>query len=287
MKSGFSKYVKGVLCAVIAASTLSAQAATEVIATVNGKAIPKAMVDALVVDEGLQGKPQEGEFRAYAKQQLIQREVMSQQAQLLKLDKSAEHQGQLGEMQLAVRKQYENVPKDQLEARIAFAMQGMKAELFVENFFKKNPVTDAAIRAEYKRIAQQRSGLEYKLRHIQLATEAEAKAVIGKLVAGSKFESLVTESTDLGSKSLGGDLGWIKADGFPDAFADAVRKLGKGGFSREPVKTEEGYHVILVEGSRPVAFGSYESYKAEIAEVIQQQSLNKAVQALMLKAKVQ
>jgi peptidyl-prolyl cis-trans isomerase C len=284
LRTGFIRHV---LCVAIAMSALTARAGSEAIATVNGKAIPKAMIDVLVIDEGLQGKPQESEFRAYAKQQLIQREAMAQQAESLKLDKSAEYQKQLGGMQLAVRKQFEKAPKDQLDARIAFNAQGMKAQLFIEDFYKKNPLRDSAIRAEYKRIAQQRGGQEYKLRHIQLATEAEAKAVIGRLVAGSKFESLAAESTDLGSKDMGGDLGWLKADGFPEAFANAVRTLAKGGFSREPVKTEAGYHVILVEGSREIPFGSYESYKAEIGEGMQQQALNKAVQALIQKAKVQ
>jgi peptidyl-prolyl cis-trans isomerase C len=69
-------------------------------------------------------------------------------------------------------------------------------------------------------------------------------------------------------------------------FADAVRKLAAGGYSREPVKTDEGYHVILVESSRELPVGTYESYKAEISDGLKQQALGKEIQALQKKAKI-
>ncbi len=290
MKSRLTSYVQGALCAAIAAFALTAHAAPEAMATVNGKTISKVMLDVLVVDQGLQGKPQEAEFRNYAKGQLIQREVMAQQAQALKLDKAPAYQAQLHDMQQQVQKQFEKAPKEQVDARVAFNAQGMLAQLFVDNFQKKNVSTDAAMRAEYKRITQNKGGTEYKVRHIELASEADAKAVISKLVAGAKFETLAGESKDLGSKDEGGDLGWIKVDGktdgFPAPFADAVRKLAAGGFTREPVKTDEGYHVILVEGSRELPVGSYDSYKAEISDGLQKQALDKEIQSLMKKAKI-
>jgi len=290
LNSRLTSYVQGVLCATIAAFALSANAAPEAMATVNGKPISKVILDVLVVDQGLQGKPQEAEFRNYAKGQLIQREVMAQQAQMLKLDKAAAYQTQLREMQQQVQKQFDKAPKEQVEARIAFNAQGLLAQLFVDNFEKKNAPTDAAMRAAYKRLVEHKGGTEYKIRHIQLDSEADAKAVISKLVAGAKFETLAVESKDLGSKDEGGDLGWVKVDGktdgFPAPFADAVRKLAAGGFSREPVKIEQAYHVILVEGTRELPVGSYESYQAEIRDGLQKQALDKEIQSLMKKAKV-
>jgi peptidyl-prolyl cis-trans isomerase C len=279
-------YVKGVLCATLAAFTLVANAAPEAIATVNGKPVSKAVLDMLVMDQGLQGKPQEAEFRNYVKGQLIQREVMAQQAQALKLDKAAASQAKLHEMQQAVQKQFEMAPKEQVDARIAFSTQGLLAQFFVDDFQKKHALTDAAMRAEYKRITQSKGGTEYKVRHIQLASEADAKAVIAKLLAGAKFETLAAQSQDAGSKDTGGELGWLKADGFPAPFADAVRKLAPGGFTHEPVKTDDGYHVILVEGARALPVGDYESYKAEIREHLQGEVLGKEIQALMKKAKI-
>jgi peptidyl-prolyl cis-trans isomerase C len=290
LKSRLTSYVQGALCAAIASFALAANAAPEALATVNGKTISKVMLDVLVVDQGLQGKPQEAEFRTYAKGQLIQREVMAQQAQALKLDKAPAYQAQLREMQQQVQKQFEKAPKDQVDARFAFNAQGLLAQAFVDDFQKKHVPTDAEMRASYKRLVEHKAGTEYKLRHIQLASEAEAKAVIGKLAAGAKFETLAGESKDLGSKDEGGDLGWIKVDGktdgLPAPFADAVRKLAAGGFTREPVKTDEGYHVILVEGTRELPVGSYESYKAEISDGLQKQALDKEIQALMKKAKI-
>jgi peptidyl-prolyl cis-trans isomerase C len=285
-----TSYVHGALCAAIAVLTLTAHAAPEALATVNGKPITKVTLDVLVADQGLQGKPQEAEFRDYAKGQLIQREVIAQQAQALKLDKAPAYQAQLHDMQQQVQKQFEKAPKEQVDARVAFNAQGMLAQFFVDDFQKKHAPTDAAMRAEYKSITQGKGGTEYKVRHIQLESEADAKAVIAKLVAGTKFESLAAESKDLGSKDEGGDLGWVKVDGktdgFPAPFADAVRKLAAGGFTREPVKTDMGYHVILVEGSRALPVGSFESYQDEIRGRLQQQALEKEIQSLMKKAKI-
>ncbi|MEC5387721.1 peptidylprolyl isomerase [Uliginosibacterium sp. H3] len=294
MKSRLTSYVRGTLWAVIASSALAVHAAPEALATVNGKAISSVILDVLVADQGMQGKPQEAEFRNYAKGQLIQREVMAQQAQALKLDKAPAYQAQLREMQLGVQKQFEKAPKEQLDARIAFNTQGLLAQAFVDNFEKKNVPTDAAMRAAYKRITQGKGGTEYKVRHIQLDSEAEAKAVIGKLVAGARFDSLVGESKDLGSKGEGGDLGWVKVsakgdekgEAFPAAFSDAVRKLAAGGFTREPVKTDAGYHVILVEAVRELPVGSYESYQAEISDRMKQEALSKEIQSLMQKARI-
>jgi peptidyl-prolyl cis-trans isomerase C len=294
LKSRLTSYLQGALFTTIAAFALAAKAAPEAVATVNGKPVSKAVVDVLVQDQGLQGKPQESEFREYAKGQLIQREVMAQEAQALKLDKTAAYQKQLGEMQQAVQKQFEKAPKEQSDARIAFNTQGLQAQVFAEDFQKKHAPGDAAMRTEYKRITQSKGGTEYKLRHIQLDSEADAKGVISKLASGARFETLAAESTDLGSKNDGGDLGWIKVssgadgktEGLPAPFAEAVRKLAVGGFTREPVKTEEGYHVILLEGKRELPVGNYESYQAEIRESLQQQALDKEVQALIKKAKI-
>ena len=286
LKTRLTSYVQVLLCVVIAACATVVHAAPDELATVNGKPVSKAMLDTLVVDQGLQGKPQEAEFRNYAREQLIQREVVAQQAQALKLDKAPAYQAELREMQQQIRKQFEGAPKEQVDARVAFNTQAMLAQLFVVDFEKKNAPTDAAMRAAYKRFVDQKGGFEYKVRHIQLASEADAKAVIGKLAGGSKFESLVGESKDLGSKDEGGDLGWIKLDGIPLPFADAVRKLAAGSFTREPVKTDEGFHVILVESKRELAVGSYESYKAEISDQLQKQAIEKEIQSLMKKAKI-
>lgn len=271
---------------VLAAFALAVHAAPVSVASVNGKPVSKAVVDVLVIDQGLQGKPQEAEFREYAKTQLIQREVIAQQAATLKLDKAPSFQAQLADMQKAVRQRFEKAPKEQIDARIAFNAQGMLAQLFVDDFLKKHEPADADMRAAYKRVTQGKGGTEYKVRHIQLASEADAKAVIAKLAGGAKFETLAGDSQDLGSKDSGGDLGWLKPDGFPPAFADAVRKLAPAGYTREPVKTDSGYHVIMVEGAREVAVGDFESYKNEIRESLQQQALDKEVQALMKKAKI-
>ncbi|MFT3736776.1 MAG: peptidylprolyl isomerase [Rhodocyclaceae bacterium] len=274
-----------VMSAALLLSAMSVQAAPEVVATVNGKGIPKALVDQLVIDNGVQGKPEEAGFRDSVKTELVRREVMAQRAVALKLDKTPAYQAELANVkqQLAQAK----VPKEQIDIALGFNTQSMLAETFIQDFGSKYKVTEPAIQARYKEIVAKRGGTEYHIRHIQVAGEAEARAIIGKLAGGARFESLATESQDLGSKDQGGDLGWSKAEGFPPSFAAAVRELKPGQSTREPVQTESGYHVIRVDGSRPVAVGSLDAYRKEIRDEIIQTALDKEVAALFQKAKIQ
>ena len=90
-----------------------------------------------------------------------------------------------------------------------------------------------------------------------------------------------------GSKDNGGDLGWASAGNFVKPFSDALTGLTKGKYTETPVKTDFGYHIILLEDTRPLTVPSFEEIKPRLLQQAQGQQINKMVDALRAKAKVE
>ena len=255
------------LLALIAAfATLAAPAFAQNLAVVNGKAIPTSRVDAVVkqVEAAGQGKDSP-QLRQQIKQSLIEREVL---------------------MQEAIRQGYDKKPE--VRQALDSARQAIVVNQLARDYIAKNPVTDAEIKAEYDRFAKTQSGeKEYHLRHILLATEAEAKAVITKLKGGAKFEELAKQSKDTGTANSGGDLDWANASAFPPEFAAGFTKLQKGGVTDTPVKTGAGFHVIKVDDMRAVKVPAMAEIKTQISESLTQAKLSAYQEEMVKKAKVQ
>ena len=235
------------------------------VAVVNGKAIPTSRVEAVVKQVVAQGQqPDSPQLRDLIKKDLIGREVMMQEAEKQGFGKDA-----------AVKAQIDN-------ARQAIIINAMIAD-----YIKKNPIADADIKAEYDRFVAQAGDKEYHVRHILMATEAEANDVIAKLKAGAKFEDLAKNSKDTGSAANGGDLDWASPSSFPPAFSAAFVALQKGGVTEKPVQTPNGFHVIKVDDIRPAKLPTLEEVKPQISEALAQKKLQAYQEELVKKAKVQ
>jgi peptidyl-prolyl cis-trans isomerase C len=143
------------------------------------------------------------------------------------------------------------------------------------------------MKAEYDKFKTQSSAKEYRARHILVEKEDEAKAIIGKLKGGAKFEELAKASKDPGSANQGGDLGWAPANAFVQPFSDAMAALKSGEFTQAPVQTQFGFHVIKLEEVRDAQLPGFDEVKGQIAESLQQQKLQTFQQDLKKKAKIQ
>jgi peptidyl-prolyl cis-trans isomerase C len=237
-----------------------------VAATVNGTPIGKDSVDHLVGQRIAMGQPDSPEARKAIINQLAMQMLVSQEAIKKNLDKTPE-----------------------VMEQIKLTQQSILANAFVQDYVKNNPVSDEMLKAEYDKIKAQMSGTEYKARHILVGTEAEAKEIIAKLKKNAKqFDRLAKEnSKDQGSKDKGGDLGWFDPHNMVPEFGAAVAKLEKGKFTLEPVKTQFGYHVILLEDSRATQSPAFEQVKPQLAKQVQEQNLKKLVDDMMAKAKIE
>ncbi|MEO6353072.1 MAG: peptidylprolyl isomerase [Oxalobacteraceae bacterium] len=234
------------------------------LAVVNGKKIPSSRVDMMAKQLASQGQQDSPQLRAMIKEELINREILIQEADKRGLGNSAD-------------------VKNQVE----IARQSIVIRALVADFIKKNPVSDADIKAEYDKFKAQAGDKEYHARHILVEKEDDAKAIIAKLKSGSKFEDLAKQSKDPGSAAKGGDLDWAAPSAYVKPFSDALVKLEKGQITEAPVKSDFGYHVIKLEDVRPAKVPTLEEVKPQVAETLQQKKLQAFQQELRKKAKVE
>jgi peptidyl-prolyl cis-trans isomerase C len=234
------------------------------LAVVNGKPVPSSRVEALKQQVERSGRPVTPEILAQIKEELIAREIFMQEARKRGLEASEDY-------------------KTQLE----LARQSLLIRELFANFQKKNPVTDAEIKAEYDKFVAANGGKEYRARHILVEKEDEAKALIADLKKGGKFEDLAKKaSKDPGSGANGGDLDWASAASYVPEFASALVKLEKGQLTDVPVKSQFGFHVIRVDDIREAQLPKLEEVKPQISQQLTQTKLGKFQEDLRAKAKV-
>ena len=246
-------------------AALSPIALAQNVAIVNGKAVPKARIDALAAQVARAGRPVTPEMQGQLRDEIIAREVFMQEAQLRGLDAT-----------------------DDYKAQIELARQSILIRELFADFQTKNPVTDADIKAEYDKFAASNGGKEFKARHILVEKEADAKAIIAQLKKGGKFEEIAKKSSkDPGSGANGGDLDWAAAGSYVPEFSEALAKLEKGKMTETPVKTQFGYHIIRLDDTREAQLPKFDEVKPQIAQQLTQQKLAKYQEDLRAKAKVE
>jgi peptidyl-prolyl cis-trans isomerase C len=198
-------------------------------------------------------------------EELVQRELLVQDALQKQLDKSPEYLQQLESTKKAILMQTN-----------------------LQNFLKANPVTDAEVKAEYDSKVAAETGTEYKARHILVKTEKEAKKLIAELDKGGDFAALANKhSLDAKDSQNGGDLGWFVASQMVPPFSEAVSKLENGKYTKSPVQTQFGWHVILREDSRAQVPPPLEAVKDQLMPYLQRQKVQKMIENLRKQAKVE
>ncbi len=139
-------------------------------------------------------------------------------------------------------------------------------------FFKKHvvdAVTEEEVKARYdKEIAAIPPQEEVKARHILVKTEEEAKAIVKELEAGKSFVELAKAKSTDPNKDDGGDLGYFTKGRMVPEFEAAAFALEKGAYTKEPVKTQFGYHIILVEDKRPQAPPKIEEVEPQVRQLV-------------------
>jgi peptidyl-prolyl cis-trans isomerase C len=135
-------------------------------------------------------------------------------------------------------------------------------------------ITDADLQTEYDAQVAHITQKEYKARHILVKEEDEAKAVITEIDGGADFAEVAKEKSTGPSGPNGGDLGWFRSDTMVPEFAAAVQQMQPGEHSKEPVQTQFGWHVILLEEVRPIQLPAFEDVKEQLRQIV----TNKAIQ---------
>ena len=259
--------MKQVILTALAAATIgmALPAAAQNVAIVNGKPVPMNRVEMLQQQLNKAGRPVSGEMQGQLKDEVIAREIFMQEALKRGLDATDDYKAQM------------ELTRQTILIRELFADQQ-----------KKNPVTDAEIKAEYDKFVAANGGKEYKARHILVEKEDEARKIIADLKKGQKFEDIAKkQSKDPGSGANGGDLDWATAASYVPEFAEAMIKLKKGETTQAPVKSQFGWHVIRVDDIRDAQLPKLEEVRPQIAQQLQQQKLAQFQENLRKSAKVE
>ncbi len=233
------------------------------VATVNGNNITQNELDIYIKQRQMKGGAGQDEESDAALKELITLEVMSQEAVSLGLDRNPATVANLEQLRRS-------------------ALAGAA----IQNWMQSNPVSDEAIKEAYDtQVAA--TGKEYKARHILLETEDDAKQVIGMLDGGQDFSELAKEKSTGPSGPSGGDLGWFSAGQMVPEFSAATAELEPGSYTKTPVKTQFGWHVILLEDVRDSTPPPFDDVKERIRMVLANRSLQEHIAALRQAASIE
>lgn len=238
-------------------------------AMVNGVSIPQARLEFRVKAATAQGQPDSPELRKAIREDMINLEVLAQAAKKMGLNKNPD-----------VIQQTE------------IAKQTVLAGAFVQDYTRKHPISEDEIKQEYEKLKANLGKNEYNARHILVETEAEAKDIIAQLdnagvVSEGEFEKLAkAKSKDAGSSERGGSLGWAVPSNFVPPFANALTTLKKGAYTKEPVQSQFGWHVIKLDDVRELNAPPFDNVKPQIHQRLQQQSIQGVINDLRSKAKI-
>lgn len=238
-------------CAVVAGvpQTVFAQDGDEVLGTVNGQAITRQDLDLTLNDlkDQLGQMPAEQRDGA-ALTALIDIRALAQKAEEAGLDETEDFKREM----------------------VFLRQRALHNAYFVKEVLGK--ITEDEIRARYdKEIAATPAENEVHARHILLETEDEAKAVIAELDGGADFETLAKEKSTGPSSSSGGDLGYFTRGRMVPEFEEAAFALDVGAYTKEPVKTQFGWHVIKLEDKRAVQPPAFAEVKNQIQSILLQE----------------
>ena len=181
--------------------------------------------------------------------------------------------------------------KIEKEKQVAKNLELIKKRLLREEYLRREldkTVTDSAVKKRYNEIAKEYNGQEeVRARHILVDKEDKAIDMIKQLDKGAKFEDLAKKNSSGPSAERGGDLGWFVRSAMVPAFANAAFNLEKGKYTKAPVQTAYGWHVIMVEDKRIAKAPEFDEVKDELRRALREQEINRVVTELRKKYKVE
>ncbi len=232
----------------------------DVLALVNGQAITQSDVFSyagLAAGTGTAGT--EG-----ALDELINLELLRQRALALGIDQEPE-----------IRMLLRNIETNLLASQV------------IERKAQEVEFTEAELEAEYQSQIGGFEPTEYRARHILVESEGEASALAAELIEGADFATLAGEHSLDGSAARGGDLGWFVPAQMVPAFSAAATALQPGEFTREPVRSEFGWHLILLEDTREIDPPALQDVRTQLEDILEARALQAYMDELRAAAQIE
>ncbi len=237
------------------------------VAVVNKQVISQALLEQNVKVNLAQGLTDSPELRKALIDELINRELLAQDA---------------GKKNLA------NNPEVQLQ--LEQLRKNLLAELALNDFLKNKTITEDQLKKEYdsqlKALGDTSNLQQYKLRQILTRTEADARTAMNRLKKES-FEKVAQELSIDTSRERGGDLGWVLPNQIIPVISNVMVNLNKGSTSINPIQSPNGWHIIKVDDKRAFKVPSFDESKERLRAGMMQQMRVEYVQQLRKEAKIQ
>ena len=229
------------------AADTAATPATPPLVTVNGKAISQALFEDYV--KAVAGKPSSElspEDREQIKENLVRIELIAQQAEKDGLTKDPE-----------------------IATRLELSRLTLLQQASAQKYLKERTPSEAELRAEFESQLASSPLVEYHARHILVSSAENAQKVIEQLNGGADFAKLAkTLSGDKASAAKGGDLDWFSPGTMVKPFAAAVATLKPNEYTKTPVQTQFGWHVIQLLGTRDRAPPTFDAVKEQLNQIV-------------------
>jgi len=243
----------------------AATPATPALVTVNGKAISQALFEDYA--KAVAGKPATDlspEDRDQIKENLVRIELIAQQAEKDGLTKDPE-----------------------IATRLELSRLNLLQQASAQKYLKERTPTEAELRAEYESQMASTPMVEYHARHILLSSEDNAQKVIQQLDGGADFAKLArTLSSDKGSAAKGGDLDWFAPSAMVKPFAAALAGLKNNEYTKTPVQTQFGWHVIQLLGTRDRTPPTFDAVKEQLQQIVMTKKFKAYSDEMMKTAKI-
>jgi peptidyl-prolyl cis-trans isomerase C len=225
----------------------AAPPALPTLVTVNGKPISQKLFENYA--QAVARKPLaelSPEDQAKIKENLVRTELIAQQAEKDGLAKDPE-----------------------VATRLELARLELLQQAAAQKYLKEHTPTEAELRAEFDTQITSVPLIEYQARHILVSSEDVAQKIIEQLKSGNDFATLAKRlSSHKESAQRGGDLGWFGPRDMDPQFTNAVALLKKGDFTRTPVQTSFGWHVIQLINTRDRTPPAYDDVKDRLTQIV-------------------
>lgn len=240
----------------------------EFVATVNGVPITQGLMNLNIRAVTSQGQKDTPELRQIIKEDLINKELLAQEATRLGLAKEIDFPDQVTQLK-----------------------QNLLLQAFLEDHFRKEPITEAKMREEYDRqrklMGEGSNATQYRLSQIVVSTETDALDLIRRIQKGELFGKLAQEySIDTSSKAQGGSLGWVLPGQVIPAVASVMPAMSKGTVSAAPIQTPVGWVILKVDDKRPFKVPGFEEAKPQLRQALIQQYIAETVKSLRANARI-
>jgi peptidyl-prolyl cis-trans isomerase C len=237
-------------------------------ATVNGTPLTNGLLILNIKAAMAQGQKDSPELQKALKEELINRELLTQEAIKQGLDKDIDFRDQIAQLK-----------------------QTLMIQAFLENHFQKNPISDARLREEFDRqkklIGEGASASQYRLSQIIVSNETDAMDLIRRIQKGELFGKLAQEySVDQASKANGGQIGWVLPGQVVPQVANVIVNMNKGAVTNAPIQTQGGWVIVKVDDKRPFKLPTFDEAKPQLRQAIVQQYLAETVKKLRDSAKI-